>query len=147
MTFDAARYSLDEPQPVEMSTLTDEHVTVVISVIAVAPDRVDLTGTITASAWDRVQQCGAFHVDLESGIMPGEPDADVEIALTLRRPVIELFADGDELFAAMFTESGMVLRRSESWLLASAMQRVDVPDAPGSTAASGFRTRWASPLF
>ena len=80
---------------------------------------------MSSVTWRQVVRLGAFHVDIEPGEVPEHAGADVEIVLTLRRPWIDRFDDGDALFRSLLTEDHAEhaqLRQTDAWLLASAMR-------------------------
>jgi len=145
MTFERADYTLDEPIPVEMRTVAGEALMVTVTAFDTDVDRLELHGAVKFEQWDLVVDSGAFHVDLQPDELSGGGDADVDVVLVLRAPVMAWFDDIDAIVASLFGEPHM-LHQTEAWLLASAMQRVEVPDAPGATASLGFRTEWAAPL-
>lgn len=144
--YEDARFALDEPHPLDLLTLTGATVRIEMSAVDTDPDRVVLFGEIDKGEWDAATRLGAFHTDLEPGAIPGE-DSNVEVTLVLRSPVMDLYDDGEALLAAMFGAETTPLRHTESWLLASAMQSVEVPGGDGATSSSGYRTRWAPPLI
>ena len=143
---DDARYRLDPPVELRLSPLSGEPIPLSVRVIEAGPDRIDLTGELTYLDWLRVVDTGAFHVDLELGELPDEGDRGVEVVLTLRIPFAWEFEDPDDVPGELLGPEPSPLHQTEAWLLASAMQEVEVPGGEGARARVGFRTPWARPL-
>jgi len=146
MSLEYANFTLDEPAEIEMRTLLGESVVVIVSAIDTRPERVELSGSVSWDTWQRVAEVGAFHLDLDPNYLDGAGDADVEVVLVMRSGLVEMLNDTQELIDGLFGEPD-VLHQTEAWLLGSAMQSVEVVDAPGATASVGFRTEWARPLL
>lgn len=145
MPFESANYSLDEPHPLALVTLTGELVVMVVHALDTEPDRVELHGEMSIDDWSVAVEVGAFHLDLAEQEPLDEQSGPVEVVLVLRRPLLAMCESDEELLTTLFGGETGPLNESEAWLLASAMQQVDVPDAPGATASVGFRTQWARP--
>jgi len=144
--YEDARFALDGTYPLELVTLTGATVTMTVAALDTDPHRVSLLGEISIDVWDVVTSSGAFHTDLDSGALPGEP-SNVEVTLVLRTPLAALYPDGETVLAELFDAEPTPLRHTEAWLLASAMQSVEVPGGEGATSSSGFRTQWAPPII
>lgn len=142
---DDARYHLDPPRELRLTPLYGDPIPVSVRGIDAGPDRIDLTGDVTWRDWLRVVDTGSFHVDLELGELPDELDRGVELVLTLRAPFAWDFQDPDDVPGDLFGPGPSPLHHTEAWLLASAMQEVEVPGEEGATASVGFRTPWARP--
>ena len=145
------RYRLDAASTIEMVTLTGDCLSVAVQTVDIDGARVDVTGFVSTDTWRHVVRLGAFHVDLEPGEVPEDGGADVEIVLTLRRPWIDRFDNGDASSTRLFTADDAEheqLLQTDAWLLASAMRRLAMSDQDGATiTAGGYRTRWAPPLY
>lgn len=144
--YEDARFALDGAYPLELVTLTGATVTMTVAALDTDPHRVSLLGEISIDVWDVVTSSGAFHTDLDSGALPGET-SNVEVTLVLRQPLAALYPDGETVLAELFDAEPTPLRHTEAWLLASAMQSVEVPGGEGATSSSGFRTQWAPPII
>ena len=141
-----ARFALDDAFPLELVTLTGATVTMMVAALDTDPDRVSLLGEIAIDAWDEVTTSGAFHTDLDSGALPGEP-SNVEVTLILREPLAAMYPEGETVLAALFDAEPTPIRHTEAWLLASATRSIEVPGGEGATSSSGFRTQWAPPII
>ena len=144
---DDATYRLAPPRELRLHPLIGEPILLSVRLIEAGPDRIDVTGEITYLEWLRVVDAGAFHVDLELGELPDESDRRVEVVLTLRTPFAWEFEDPDDVPGELLGSEPSPLHQTEAWLLASAMQEVDVPGEEGARARVGFRTPWARPLL
>ena len=143
---DDARYTFEDRPAVALTPLSGPPLSLAVRAVDTDPDRVDLTAELSFADWLHALDVGAFHVDLELGELPDERDRPVEVVITLRAPFTWEFDDADDLVAALFGDAPSPLRHTEAWLLASALQEIEVPDTDGATTSVGFRTRWARPL-
>ena len=144
--YEDARFALDDAYPLELVTVTGSILTMSVAALDTDSKRVTLLGEISIDDWGVVTSSGAFHTDLDSGALPGER-SNVEVTLILREPVAAMYPDGETVLAALFDAEPTPLRHTEAWLLASAMQSVEVPGGEGATSSSGFRTQWAPPII
>lgn len=143
---DEARYVLDDRPRLRLTPLAGAVISLSVHAVETDPDRVDLAADLSFADWLHAVDVGAFHIDLGVGELPDDPERPVEVSLTLRAPFAYEFDAGDDLMAELFGDDPSPLHHTEAWLLASALQEVDVPDSDGATTSVGFRTEWARPL-
>ena len=109
-------------------------------------ERIHLYGKISIESALSVFKTGTFHVDESDEPMGWESGLPIDIVLRMRNPIAERFSNIEKLTAALLTDETSPLRHTESWLLLEAMQKTEVPGAPGSYASFGVRTDWADPI-
>jgi hypothetical protein len=146
LPFEPARYTFDEPVPVVLYTLTGAAVVVLVHAVDVEDDRIELHVSTAVDVWGRALDEGAFHSDLEPEEFRPAAGAPVEVVLVLRAPMVARFASVESLLEELTGDGPSPLHQTEAWLLASAVQEVEVPGEPDATVAVGLRTGWARPF-
>ena len=144
--FGTARYTLDDPAPVVLQTVTGASVVALVHAVDVDADRVEVHLTTAVGMWARALDDGAFHIDLEPEEFRPEGSAPVEVVLVLRAPIVARYDVVEPLLADLLGDRPTPLHQTEAWLLVSAVQAIPVPGEPGATASAGMRTRWARPF-
>lgn len=140
---DDVRFDLDHE--VAFRLLDGTSVPVRVTTVRVGHD-VEVTGSVTLAVWERLFAAGAFHLDDEppaSGFETGRP---VALRLRLRRPLAARLPDPDDLLRALVGDAPSAVQATEAWHALEAVQRLDVPGAPGEWVEIGLRTRFAEPV-